>query len=155
MAKWLLEHGAIIDADCLSAAMYNMEILKLLLEQGSNANAKDDKGNTALHSAAKFSKVKAAQLFLQYKADVNAKNKKGKTPLHKSMNVCIKIEMIRLLLANGAEVNARDSQNKTSLDLLEAHLAEGWTSEHKNKVKEIIRLLKAHGAQSDSCCLIL
>ena len=58
------------------------ETAQLLLTQGAEINAKNDKGRTPLHNAAEDNATETAQLLLTQGAEINAKNDKGLTPLH-------------------------------------------------------------------------
>jgi ankyrin repeat protein len=54
---------------------------KLLIANGSDANAKDDDGSTPLHYAVVMDDAIIVELLLAAKADVNAKGEAGRTPL--------------------------------------------------------------------------
>ena len=57
------------------------EIVKLLLENGADMEAKDNYGETALMLAARWGYVKAVKVLLEYGADVDSKSKYGFTAL--------------------------------------------------------------------------
>ena len=65
------------------AASQNLaETVALLLQHGANPNAREERGNTALHYAAfNLSDEKVFALLLDHKADPNLRNNNGKTPL--------------------------------------------------------------------------
>jgi len=59
----------------------NIEIVKLLLENGAKIDVEDTEGWRPLHMAAWNGEQKVVKLLLEKKADVNAQNKYGKIPL--------------------------------------------------------------------------
>ena len=65
---------------CWPARYLNIEIIRLLLENGADANAANHRGKTCLMSPVINSE--AAQLLLDYKADINKEDSKGLTALH-------------------------------------------------------------------------
>lgn len=107
--------GKDIDKALLSAAYWGnpLEILELL-QQGSNINARDDRGNTPLQLAASAGKLEAMKLLLDNGADINAKDNTGNTPLL-SVARAGKLEVMKLLLDMGADPNA---QNETGESVL-------------------------------------
>ena len=56
-------------------------IIRLLLEHGADPNFQNKKGDTALHSAALYSKPTHVKVLLEHHANPNIVNKEGKTPL--------------------------------------------------------------------------
>ena len=63
-----------------AAAAHSREIVRLLLEQGASADARQQGGWTALHAAAQDGDVEMVRDLLQHRADVQARNDDGKTP---------------------------------------------------------------------------
>ncbi|KZS11213.1 Ankyrin repeat domain-containing protein [Daphnia magna] len=95
-----------------------LEAVQFLLVRGSDVNARDDCGYTALHLSAEHGYTEIMSLLLEYQAKVNFSDKMGEEtgdagkpnlcdePLH----LAIKnghYEAARLLLENGANVNTR------------------------------------------------
>jgi len=93
------------------AAYYGeVEEAKLHFFWGSDVNAEDEDGATALHLAAKQGRKEVAELLITRGANVNARCGKqsdefGKTPLHFALEAGQE-DLARLLIANGADVNA-------------------------------------------------
>ena len=109
--KSLLEQGAdpnSVDEDgdhlLMYAAMYSsVDCMQLLIEKGSNVNAKNKIDETALmwsvHDLAKM------KLLIQHGADVNAKAKSGNTPLLIASVGHGKYEAVKLLIDKGADAS--------------------------------------------------
>lgn len=57
----------------------NLNISKLLLENGADANITDGNGTTALMYAVQFKSIEMIKLLLKFKADKTIKNKENKT----------------------------------------------------------------------------
>lgn len=63
-----------------AAAVGNTNLVSLLLDKGSDVNARNKDGNTALHTAAFFGRAEVAHLLIIRGADVHAKSPTGDTP---------------------------------------------------------------------------
>jgi ankyrin repeat protein len=89
----------------MQAALYGpTDMLKLLLDQGADANGANKAGATALMRAAGDSaKIK---LLVEHGADVNARSALGNTPLILAARAHGSAMAVELLVAKGAEVNA-------------------------------------------------
>ena len=96
------------------------ERARILMESHENArapefvNAKNNRGDTVLHTALANNKPEFARMLLEFGADVNAKNSRGETALHMAL-AAGNMAMARAMLAAGADVNARASDGKTPL----------------------------------------
>lgn len=86
----------------------------LLTTNGVNANAKDVKGNTFLHDAARGGSAKVVEVLLEGGANVTATNQKGRTPLHLAAKYGHDAVVLQLIAAS-AELNAKDNKNETPL----------------------------------------
>jgi ankyrin repeat protein len=89
--------------------------VKALLDKDPKlANARNPKGSTPLHFAAKGGYRDLVTLLIAKGADVNAKNREGLTPLHVAAMVG-NLKIVEMLLSKGADMNARDLGKKTPL----------------------------------------
>src|SRR6185436_12936439 len=58
------------------------DLVKLLLERGTNANTRNASGSTPLHDAALKGQKEVTTVLLEHGADITAKNADGALPLH-------------------------------------------------------------------------
>jgi hypothetical protein len=138
MVNLLLTYGAIVNAKnnlCFhaegswryyggtplhTAAVWNEDVVQLLLANGADPNAKDLDGHTPLHSAVGYSrrgfKRAVVDLLLIYGADINTKDDDGRTPLHYAASSGYESEVVDLL-TRGADPNAKDKYGNTPRDL--------------------------------------
>ncbi|KFY30111.1 hypothetical protein V494_08258 [Pseudogymnoascus sp. VKM F-4513 (FW-928)] len=89
-------------------------IVKLLLEKGADAEAKDGNGQTALYEAAEGGHEAVVQLLLEKGADAKAKDEDGWTLLHRAAwggNEAV----VQLLLEKGADAKAKDEDGVSVL----------------------------------------
>lgn len=65
----------------ISKTKQNENLIKMLLRAGTDVNATDYSGNTALHYASKMKNQSVIPLLLEAHADPSIKNKNGETPV--------------------------------------------------------------------------
>src|SRR6185312_1817542 len=94
----------------------NLEIVKVLLDSGSDINAVSKNAFSAspLQGAAAFHKIELARLLIARGANVNCCAAEGGTPLHETAGSG-QVEFAKLLLEHGANINAKDEHGKTPL----------------------------------------
>lgn len=134
----------------------NLELVRALLEHGAQPNVLNSWGATPLHEAARSEEAnpEIAALLIKHGANVNAEDSGGGTPLHtavggftgcmdgmipfweKSAIVKRRLDLARVLLANGANMNATNHLGQTPLAQAKA--------EENTKASAF---LKAHGAK--------
>ena len=98
----------------LHSASYSgkLEIVRVLLNHGAIANARNDRDETPLHQVlqgeyeSQADGVHIAQLLLDRGVDVNARDKTGATPLHLA-SWCGKLEIAQLLVEHATLKNNR------------------------------------------------
>ena len=91
-----------------------METVKALLDMGANVDECDERGSTALMTAAQWGHVDVCRLLLERGADVNKSDKQGDTALHEAARSG-ELAIVDWLLAHGADPNAFDAYGTTPL----------------------------------------
>jgi ankyrin repeat protein len=97
-----------------AANLGHRDVLKLLIDNGADLNAKTKISSTLLHLAADCGHKDVIELLLDLGADVNAKDRLGYTPLIWASSGGHK-EASELLIAKGADINFKDDTGMTSL----------------------------------------
>jgi ankyrin repeat protein len=128
------------------AAYNNVEKLKRLIATGTNINATDAAGRTALWHAVEGNYIECTTTLLDCKADVDKADMDGITPLCDALFQG-SVECVRLLLHYGANVNLVTRRKASPL-----HFAIGRGIWKRNAVV-LVRLLFASGAfrNIDAC----
>lgn len=129
---------------------YNhLELIKMFLNSGADANMVDIDGNTPLSllidEGLKITRPRDRELFLErlvfllkFRVNVNAVDKDGRTVYHKAV-IADDVEVIEKLLSKRADLNIKDKQGRTALHHTQ------WKGNYK-----IARLLIAAGADMDT-----
>ncbi|KAI8088037.1 ankyrin repeat-containing domain protein [Gilbertella persicaria] len=95
-----------------------LEPLKLLLEQGADATARNVYNVQAIHALILKcpEPLESMKLLLEYDADPNARDGDGWTPAHYAARFCKSPgPVLKALVEAGADINAVDSSKKTAL----------------------------------------
>ena len=87
------------------------QIIQILIDAGTDVNAQNDTGETALYLASRGGDLESVKCLIAAKANVNTKTKYGETPLHAAKSA----EITKALLAAGADAKAIDSYKHTPL----------------------------------------
>lgn len=94
----------------------NLDVIKLLIDNGATITDKDYNNCTTLHYAAKFSNsTELLLLLLNHNIDVNCTDNFMKTPLHYSVEYNSELTITKLLLEHSANSMARDINSSTIL----------------------------------------
>lgn len=94
------------------------DIVQLLLDNGADASARSNDGQTPLQMAAKAGNLALVQILLDAGADVNAKP--AYWPGQTAFQAAAKrgyIDVVQLLLDNGADMNIRSWDDRTGLQI--------------------------------------
>ncbi|MGK7939376.1 MAG: ankyrin repeat domain-containing protein, partial [Crocosphaera sp.] len=83
----------------------NLEVVKLLINQGASVNVADEEGKSPLHYAVR-TETKIAKVLIDNQANINALDEDSKTPLVRATDVG-NLEGVELLIKKGA--NAQDN----------------------------------------------
>ena len=101
---------------CTASKNGKINVLRSLLDQGSDVDERNESRETALDVASHFGKFEAAKLLIERGADVNPRDVKGWTPLHTASRYG-HLLIVRLLLDHNANLDARTRDQRTPLDL--------------------------------------
>ena len=109
------------DTILLHSASYHgrLEMVRMLLSNGVNSNAKNHRGETALHVLSRCGpdskdSVRVARLLLECGVDVNMQDNDHDSPLH-SASYNGKLEIVRELLNHGANASAKNKRDEVPL----------------------------------------
>ena len=92
----------------------DVRVVRKLLDNGAEVNARDAEGNTPLILASFYASPECLELLIEKGADVNTANKAGATPL---IRAATDYEKTRLLVAAGANIQVRTALGNTPLIL--------------------------------------
>lgn len=99
-------------------------VVKTLIEQGANIEARDANQWTPLHHAVQMNFIKVVEVLLEHGADPNALSKNNWTTLHQTGNRINEakspaeiVPVAELLLTHGVDIDARAAQGITALQL--------------------------------------
>ena len=101
----------------VASELGHVEIARVLLARGANANIRDHNMWTPLHWASQEGRLEVAQLLLEHGVDTNAQDQIKQTPLHLALEEgCL--DVAQLLLERGADENTLDSCGQTPLHIV-------------------------------------
>ena len=110
-------------------------VVKILINNGADVNARDYYQCTALHHASENGHHDMVQVLIENQADVNARDKDQETPLHKA-SWCEHKRVVEQLVQNGADTNAKDKYGETAQDKEKISQSLKSASLQPSKIKE-------------------
>ena len=119
-----------------------IEVVKWLLDNGAEFDAKDNHELTPLHIS---SDVEVVKLLLDHGADVDAKAYNNLTPLHMTSDV----EIIELSLAKGPDLSAQSVFDNTPLQKSCEKIAHASSPESATHWRTIVQMYLDTGAKLD------
>jgi ankyrin repeat protein len=149
LVKSLISKGADVNArgrgdyTALHNARESIEIMRLLLANGADIEARQEHGATPLACVAYSGHIEAARLLIEHGADIEAKLSDGETtPLLRAVSQQ-HVETTKLLLDKGANIHA------TWRGLSAIHIAmDGDRLSNRKSNKEMVKLLVDRGLES-------
>ena len=93
-----------------------IDIVRMLLDNGSDVNERDNYCQTALAVASRNGELKVAEFLIERGANVNFRNVDGQTSLHSAIQAG-NFDIVQLLLDHNADLNAITRNGNTPLDL--------------------------------------
>ncbi|MCJ7454088.1 MAG: ankyrin repeat domain-containing protein [Wolbachia endosymbiont of Homalodisca vitripennis] len=112
----------------------NLEMVKCLVDEGSNINAKNASGSKPIHIAAREGYKDTVEFFLSKGLSINELGTANQTLLHYAA-MKGRLEVVKYLIAQGADVNAKDTNGLTPM-----HIAANFG------YKDVIEVLLKNGA---------
>ena len=101
----------------LAAAKKSADLLRWLVEVGSDIDAADGEGNTPLHLSVYTRQDSTLIWLLVLGADPNVRNRQGMTPLHVGAYMGMTKWTLKHLLQHGADPELTDASGRTFLDI--------------------------------------
>ena len=121
IVELLVEKGAIISLHTFVNSG-DLDMLRRLIEDGADVNAKDDYGQTPLHCAVVIGHKDIVEFLLAKGAHVDAGDNAGRTPLHYAVGAgknrtpkAGHTDVVLLLLDKGDKINTKDKWGWTPL----------------------------------------
>ncbi len=128
--QWLREHAAInIDNTLTAAKNGNWTLVKKLIDQGADLQAKNIYGERVLHWAVLSEHLDTVKWLVEQGADVQAKTNYGWTVLHLAARYG-NLDTVKWLVEQGADVQAKDNSGSTAMSLTQNNEVKQWLREH-------------------------
>jgi ankyrin repeat protein len=118
----------------------NLEVIRLLLENGSDPNALSEEDRSPLRFAVEQNSLEMAELFLHYGADKTI-NDSGGFCGFTALGLAARkqnVAMIALLLKAGADTEAIDTDGETARDHLPSPPPDESKLQEWNRAKELL-----------------
>jgi ankyrin repeat protein len=98
-----------------AAAQGYPQILRLLLDAGTNPDIGNLLGRTPLIFGAHYGNLEVCKILLEYGANIDAQDGEGLTALMIATRLCL-IDAVEIFLKAGANINIKDRNSMTALD---------------------------------------
>ncbi|KAJ8687173.1 hypothetical protein QAD02_022967 [Eretmocerus hayati] len=112
--KLLLSQGSTVTAEIFPRLDDNLDITKLLLQHARDINERDALGFTYLHKAIQCNLCEIVEILISKGADLNAKTNTKQTTMELAFSKK-NDDIIRLLLKNGVDVSSQNGSRDTCL----------------------------------------
>lgn len=118
-----ISHGANVDSVCLGIHRTALQkacenghhdVVGILLQHGSDTNARDEDGRTALHFAAQDGNLDIVRLLIDAGANIFAEDDEGDTVLHYASEYG-HTSIVKLLVTKGVNINTRGPRGRIPL----------------------------------------
>ncbi len=145
-----------------AAKLGDIDVIKAHLDRGTDINARDEGGGSALGLAAVAGQIDAMRYLIEHGADVNAISNDGGVPLHGAAFFS-EYDAVELLLTSGANPNIINNDGYTPTDIAAApwndviqDIAEFWSGwlglsidieQVKSNRPKVTLLLSEHGGK--------
>jgi ankyrin repeat protein len=95
----------------------HLEIVKVLIENGTDVNCKNNNGWTPLIWLSNYGNLEIVKVLIENGADVNCEDNDNWTPLIESSYQGY-LKIVKVLIENGADWNIKNKDNKDFMDYL-------------------------------------
>ena len=112
-SEWTRESSPLITASIFG----EVEIAKLLIENGADVNYQNEEGSTALVAASLTGQNGITNLLIQNGAKVNIQNNEGSTALIVASLLCYE-DVVKSLLDNGADKEIKNKYNRSAVSVV-------------------------------------
>jgi predicted Fe-Mo cluster-binding NifX family protein len=118
IAAFILDQGAQVSVDDLVRFVGNgnIEIAKMLLENGADKTVAGGDGWTPLHNASWGGHLEVVKMLLEKGVDITVATRDGSTPLHNASQNG-HLEVVKILLEKGANTTVADGDGWTPLQI--------------------------------------
>ena len=147
----------------------HLEVARVLLEHGSDREARDDSDHSPLERAAHEGHMELVHILLEYGANANTRDAADWSPLERASNVG-HIKLVQVLLEYGADANAPDTKGcsplywgsfwekpavvraliKHGADVKATSRKDNETPLHQADIEEVARVLLEYGADTNA-----
>jgi ankyrin repeat protein len=151
------ERQRALDAELLRLARSTWRLeetskkIEEILNQGASVDARDEKGCTPLHLAARANQSEAIKILVAHGADIESRSKDERTPLLDAAHGCAP-QALDTLLEAGANTDVRDTSNYRTV-YYAVIKAMTWNMPMQDKLPErkleCLRALLRHGIEPD------